>query len=366
MPFLSILLLLIPATLTAQLAAYVDSRDQFVVFDNGQFETLEIQPPKDFKVSSRYVAYIDNQEDFKVYHHGKVRTLERHKVNNFYCTDDIVVYEITNQVYVYREGWKKLISIAARGYDVNDSVVSFYDGYQRKLVVYMGGHLRAVADGILDDPIRQFKTGSDLVAFIESATSDFRVYWNGGHYTLTTYVESVDFQTGAGTVAYIDAVTGEFKVFFQGETQILEPFRPASYQTGNGIVAYVTQNGTFKVFENGNVEEVLSFAPEAYRVAEDLVTFSTLDQLFQVYWHGETHTLSGFVPEEYHISDGMVVFVNQQQQVEGFYHGKPVLFTSDPARKIAVQGQSIVVRLAADRVKIIVGEQVYERRHVTR
>lgn len=366
MRFLLALLLLCPSLLFAQLAAYNDSRDQFVIFDAGEFHDTEPQPAKEIKVSNRYVAYIDNQEDFKVYDQGKVHTLEQNRVSQFYCTDDLVVYEVSDQVYVYRDGWKKLISIASSGYSVNDSVVVFYDGYQRKLVVYNDGRLRAIADGILDDPIRQFKTGSDLVAFLETATLDFNVYWNRHFYTLIHYVDMVDFQAGAGTVAYIDTLTGEFKVFYQGTIQTLEPFRPKSYQVANGLVAYVTIDGTFKVFDNGSVTELQNFAPEHYRTEQDLVTYSTLDEIFKVYWHGQTYRLAGFVPVEHFITDGMVVFTNQQQQVAGFYRGQSVLFSSATAKAVSIQGQAIVVHQATDHVKIIIGEQEYERNYIGR
>lgn len=350
----------------AQLAAYVDPQNQFVIFDEGDFTTVEVQPPLEVKVSSSYVAYISNNQDFKVYDDGEVITLEKNRISRFDCTDDLIVYRLADQVYIYRDGEKRLISVTAPNYSVNDSLVAFYDGYNRQLIAYLNGRLVGLADGILNDPIQQFKTGSDIVAFVESATQDFKVYWDHSFFTLSRFVQQVNFKAGAGTVAYIDPLTNEFKVFYEGYTEILEPFPPQSYQVGNGIVAYVTDNGTFKVFEQGDQLELQSFAPEQYKVREDIVVFASLDEIFHVHWHGETYELAGFIPSEYHVGDGMVVFINQQQQVEGFYRGEPLVFTNDIAREVNIQGQSVVIRLAANRVKIYLGDEEFERTYVIR
>jgi len=75
------------------IAAYVNYRDQFVVFDDGETKVLEQLPPQSFKIGPDYLAYIDNISNLKVYYEGKVETIDPGVVLKYFAGDDYLVFE---------------------------------------------------------------------------------------------------------------------------------------------------------------------------------------------------------------------------------------------------------------------------------
>src|SRR2546421_2369358 len=49
------------------LSAYLDYRNYFYAFDQGEFRQLEYLPVKSFKAGGAAIAYIDNSNEFRIY-----------------------------------------------------------------------------------------------------------------------------------------------------------------------------------------------------------------------------------------------------------------------------------------------------------
>ncbi|MBK7288335.1 MAG: hypothetical protein IPI95_15325 [Flavobacteriales bacterium] len=80
-------------------------------------------------------------------------------------------------------------------------------------------------------------------------------------------------ETGGDMVAYMDEYDDTFRVFNKGDDYEVEPFAPASFQVGNGLVAYVNSSGSFKSFQGGRVWDISDFAPDEYWARDSVVVF---------------------------------------------------------------------------------------------
>ena len=60
----------------------------------------------------------------------------------------------------------------------------------------------------------------------------------------------------------------------------MDPFPPKSYQVGDDIVAFQSNDGYFKIFYNGNLYTIGYYEPP-YRVADRVVAFQDLNGFFK-------------------------------------------------------------------------------------
>ena len=86
------------------LAAYVDFRNRFYIFDKGEKKLVEEQKPRSFKVGGTCVAYVDYADNFKIYQNGEVKKLEIGSVRNYVATEFLVAYSMTDILKVYDKG----------------------------------------------------------------------------------------------------------------------------------------------------------------------------------------------------------------------------------------------------------------------
>ena len=124
---LIIILIAITGALSMQaqtIAAYVNFRNQFVVFDDGETKILEQLPPKSFKIGPDYMAYIDNVSNLKVYYDGEVETIDPGVILNYYAGDDYLVFEKYQQIKVWHDGKLKNLGNNITAYVASDSIVA--------------------------------------------------------------------------------------------------------------------------------------------------------------------------------------------------------------------------------------------------
>src|SRR6056297_3238313 len=82
------------------LAAFTNFRDNFYVFDDGQFIKLEHLPVESYKVGKWAVAYQNNNGALMVYVHGQKHKLTE-VVEDYELTESLLVYHYGSNLFVY-------------------------------------------------------------------------------------------------------------------------------------------------------------------------------------------------------------------------------------------------------------------------
>src|SRR5512133_884244 len=321
---------LITIRIYPQLAAYHDNQGRFYIFDNGKTTQAEYLPVKDFSVGGNCLLYLDNQNHLKMYFRGQVSTLEVNNPTKFRALDYLAVYSIGSIVKIIDNGQTFTVSTNSISYDAEDSMVTFYDASRELLAVYYNREIHMLEDGLAGKPANQFRSGDNLVAYISSRTQDFKIFYNGENRVIEPFLSGGSFKTGRNVVAYINYADQRFKVFDRGEIYDLEDFAPASYQMGDGIVAYIDNTGSFKVFSEGEVISISSFKPDFYRVVNRMVIYGE-QGYFKIWYNDRFYTLESFIPDQFQAEWNTVVYRDLNRNVKVFSKGESKVLTYDLA-----------------------------------
>jgi protein associated with RNAse G/E len=238
--FLLAALLMLSADSPAQhLAAYLDYRDRFLVFDHGETKQLESYKITSFKVGGNCVGYVNYHGDLMVYHNGSARLLERTRPSEYIVTDYLMGYAINSVLKVFDDGEVKMLCNNTNGYIVEDSLIAFYDEVQQQLKVYHDGQTRVIEDGLMEWPIRSYQSGDNILAYITTFDNKFKIYYKGEVIIVDHNVQETIYKAGRDIVGFMNLVTNAFMVFYKGQFYDLEAFRPESFQMGDEMMAYV-------------------------------------------------------------------------------------------------------------------------------
>ncbi|MEZ5196091.1 MAG: hypothetical protein R2764_06735 [Bacteroidales bacterium] len=255
------------------LAAYNDNLDHFWVFEAGMFQQLEHLEIKEYQVGGILVAYIDNASRLKIYRNGSVETLMQGEPIKFTATDYLLGYSIYEQLNVYDNGKVEVLSTQCDGYIVQDSLIGWHNKISQTLEVYYNGKTRVLVDGLLYDPLKTFRVGDNILAFVHSSTKEFYVYYLGRLIQLDDFVEEMIYDAGRDIVAYIDVPDQAFNAFFRGDVYELETFKPRSFKVGDEMLAYVDNLGKLKLFDSGEVKTISDFEPQFYDMVDRILVF---------------------------------------------------------------------------------------------
>ena len=284
------------------LAAYIDYRDRFFVFDHGETKQLESYKLTSFQVGGNCVGYVNYHGDFMVYHKGSARLLERNQPSEYMVTDYLMGYATNSVLKVFDDGDVKLLCNNTRGYIVEDSLIAFYDEVQQQLKVYHNGQVRVIEDGLMEWPIRSYQSGDNILAYITTFDNKFKIYYRGEVIIVDQNVQETIYNAGRDIVGFMNLVTNAFMVFYKGEFYDLEAFRPESFQMGDEMMAYVSQEGDFKIFENGELVTIHTFPPDRYTLKDSTLVFE--DQNFLKTWcNGSVHEVERFIPAVYKVGE---------------------------------------------------------------
>ncbi|MGE0635542.1 MAG: hypothetical protein AB7G44_06565 [Bacteroidia bacterium] len=332
-------------TSAQNIAAYIDYRNYFTIFDSGIKYPIEHNRVKSFKVGGKQVAYIDYLENFKVFYNGNANTLERVPIGNYLVSDYLIVYTLAigSELYVVDKGKPTLLTTRASFYNLGDSIVTFYDQLSQSYKAYYKGKITEL-EYVSDDPPKDEKL-SDNVAVFMSRTDELRVFYRGEITPLILITPPVTYQTGKNIVPYIDGYTSTFKAFYKGNTYEVETIQPLSFKTGDDMVAYETQDWTFSVFYDQRVTKLSSYQPKFYDVADSLVIFQEFNN-FNVFYKGKIHTLeSNFIPDKYYADYSTLVYFDQQNRLTVFFRGKKNIVTYEPVNEFNLYRNTLHYRV---------------------
>lgn len=327
------------------IAAYIDYRNYFTVFDSGIKYPIEHNRVKSFKVGGKQVAYIDYLENFKVFYNGNVTTLERVPIGNYVVSDYLIVYTLAigSELYVVDKGKQKLLTTRSSFYSLGDSLVTFYDQLSLSYKVYYNGKISEL-EFVDDKPRKDEKVSDNITAFI-SRTDELRVFYRGEITPLILISPPITYQVGKNIVPYIDGYTSTFKTFYKGNTYEIMQNKPLSFKTGDDMVAYETQDWTFDVFYNQRVTKLSSYQPTFYEVTDSLVVFQEFNQ-FKVFYKGEVYTLeTNFIPTKFTADFSTLVYYDVQNRLTVFFRGKKSVVTYEPVREYTLYRNALHYRI---------------------
>jgi len=333
------------------LAAYLDYRDRFFVFDHGEAKQLESYKLTSFQVGGNCVGYVNYHGDFMVYHNGSARLLEKTRPTEYIVTDYLMGYAINSVLKVFDDGEVKMLCNNTNGYIVEDSLITFYDEVQHQLKVYHKGQTRVIEDGLLQWPIRSYQSGDNILAYITTFDNKFKIYYKGEVIIVDQNVQETIYKAGRDIVGFMNLVTNAFMVFYKGEFYDLEAFRPESFQMGDEMLAYVSQEGDFKIFENGELVTIHTFPPDKYILKDSTLVFE--DQNFLKTWcDGRVIEVERYIPKLYKISEKSVAYIDNNNRIKANVRCQPVHVSYEMVNDLDLVRNIIIYNEGINTIKI--------------
>ena len=352
-------LLFVSSVKAQHLAAYNDHMERFWAFEAGQQTQLEYLEILDYQIGGLVIAYIDNGSNLKVYRNGEVETLITGNPIRYMATDYLLGYGIYEQLNVYDNGDIKVLSTEAESYLIQDSLIAWYNRISQNVQIYYDEQIYTIEDGLIYDPIKSFKLGDNTVAYIQSSTKQFKVFYHGEIFILDDFVERMVYAAGRDIVAYMDIPDQAFKVFYMGEEYILESFEPKSFKVGDGFMVYVDNLGQLKYFDGGEVVVLTTFEPSFYDVVDFTMVFEE-QGFFKTYYNDQIYVIERFIPERWKIDWNTIAYLDQTRFVRAFQNGEHVMISNEIVKEFMLFRDLIVFVEGRNRVKIHFMGQVFE------
>lgn len=341
------------------LAAYNDNVHHFWVFEAGTFQELEYLEIQEYQVGGILVAYIDNASNLKVYRNGEVESLIQGSPIKFEATDYLLGYSIYEQLNVYDNGKKQVLSTACDGYIVRDSLIGWHDRIKNTVEVYYNGKTTTILDGLIYNPLKEFKAGDNTIAFLHSSSESLYLFYLGELQILSQFVQNVEFEAGRDIVAYCDIPYQTFYVFFRGEIIELETFRPKSFQVGDDMVAYVDNLGRLKLFDEGEVITLSTYEPEYYSVHDRVIVYEE-QGFFKTYCNGEVYVIERYQPQPYLLDFNSIAYLDQNRFVKTFQNCETTPISYQEVNEISLIRDLIIYVTGRNKTKIYFNGQIYE------
>lgn len=342
------------------LAAFNDYLNQFWAFEAGTFKKLEHLEIREYQVGGNLIAYIDNGSKLKVYNYGEVETLLIGDPIKFLATDYLLGYSMYEQLNVYDNGDVHVLSTQCDGYVIQDSLIGWHNKIDQTVQVYYNGEIYTIEDGLIYNPIESFKLGDNTLAYVQSSTKEFKLFYQGEVIVLDQFAENLIFKAGRDIVAYIDIPDQTFKAFFKGEEYEVETFQPRSFEVGDERLAYVDNLGKLKYFDGYKIVEISTYEPEFYKVVDKVIVYEEQGSL-KTYCNGEIYVVERYIPENYRIDFSTIAYLDQNRFVKAFLPNcEPITVSFEPVSDISLIRDLIIYVVGVNQTKIYFNGQLYE------
>jgi hypothetical protein len=349
------------SSLKAQdITAFLDYRERMIVFDHGTFTELEPLRPKAIGVGGDYIAYADATGDVKLYRNGSTTRLDRSNLVEPQVTDHFFGFDVAGSLKLHDGVALHSLCGNTGGYVVEDSIAGWFDVNQSMVRAWWQGQEYELEDALANDPVRTWKSGDNLLAWVTNVERKLKVFYRGYIQDVAdVFDDGVDYKAGADVVAYVDPRGMGLKAFYQGDPYDLEAFKPTSYQVGKGIVAWVDITGSLKVLEDGKVYTATSYAPQEYHVKDSIVVYRDQDRLM-VFQDGKVHEVERFWPEEWGASWGALAYRGADRTVRIWRKGVgEVALREQTAQRFTLERGLLVMYMPLNTVKVWWRGEVY-------
>jgi len=341
------------------LAAFNDNVHHFWIFEAGTFQQVEYLEIQEFQVGGILVAYIDNAGNLKVYRNGKVEQLMEGNPIKFEATDYLLGYSVYEQLNVYDNGKIQVLSTACDGYIVRDSLIAWHDRVRKTIDVYYNDRKTTIMDGLIYNPLQEFKAGDNTLAFVHTSSEAFYLFYQGQLQILDQYVQDLLFEAGRDVVAWVDVPDQALNVFYRGEVTELEAFQPKSFQVGDEMVAYVDNLGKLKLFDNGQVTTITSYEPQYYNVNDRVLVFEE-QGFFKTYCNGEVYIVERYQPEPYLTDYNTIAYLDESRFLKLFQYCQPTFITYDIVTEISLIRDLVIFVQGINKTNIYFNGQIYQ------
>lgn len=303
------------------LAAYVDFRNRFYIFDHGSLKLMEEQKVKSFKVGGNCVAYVDYADNFKVYMNGEVKTLEIGSVHNYAVTNHLLAYSMTDILKIYDNGETRTLSANVRDFAIGDSLIVYFDYYFNTINGYYNGKVYSRKLRLVGETIKKMEAGHNIAGLITAEDRNFWIFYRGNANLVNQFVEDVNFRTGRDIVAYIDEPTRTFKAFYRGETYDVDNFKPLRYETGDARIVFIDAMGNFKTFYEGQVVTIMPVEPTFFKVKDSMIVYQELDR-FKCFYNGIVYEVCPYIPSKYLFERDLIAYLDRTGNLQLFSKGE--------------------------------------------
>ncbi len=346
-------------SVSQHLAAYLDYMDRFFVFDMGIEERLEHYKINSFQVGGNCLLYVDYSSNFKVYYEGQVSQLEEMEPTSYFATDYLAAWSVFNVLKIFEEGEQKVLCSNVDHYIVEDSLVVYHDKVQKQLNVYHQGQTITLEDGLIQWPIRSYRSGDNIFAYITSFDDKFKIYYRGRLLVINDFVRETVYKAGRDVVAYMNQPTNAFVAFYQGDFYILDQFMPESFQVGDGMVAFIDNNGKFKIFEGGDLKQISSFTPDFYELTDSTLVFSE-DGFLKTWCDGRVYEVERYIPELYKVSERTIAYIDINRRIKAFRKCERLNISYEMVNSLDMIRNLIIYNVGVNTTKIWYEGELYE------
>ncbi len=349
LPILLLLTIFSQNTKAQDLAAYVDFKNYFYVFDDGSRIQLSHQAVQSYKVGYNTVAYLNNQSDLWVYQNGKQKLLSE-TIRTYNVSDHLMTFGDNGFLNIYDNGRAQMLSNNVASYKAGDSLVAYYDKLSESFEVYYNNESIQLESGLVDGEIRLYKVGDNILAYFDKQ-GYFKVFYQGEAWSVLVFDDFFTFEVGLNVVAYAHPDFETLNVIYKGEEIELENAMPQNFKCGDDMVAYVTLSGEFRQFYQGKTTEISSFEPDFYEVIDDMLVYS-LQGRFYVYHNGKSTELANFTPKNYQVDRGALAFLDQQGKLWMYRDGKVSMISTQRVTEFQLVGNTLQYNLPVNEQKI--------------
>jgi hypothetical protein len=354
------LLILSSFSIKAQhLAAFNDNLNKFWAFEAGIFTQLEYLEIQNFQVGGNVIAYLDGNGNLKVYALGETETLLMGNPIEYEATDYLVGYSLYEQLNVFDLNGKQVLSTQCDGYIVQDSLVAWHNRIKQTIQVYYEGSIYTIEDGLIYNPIKDFKAGDNTIAYIQNSTEEFKIFYLGNIIVLEQFVDKIIYEAGRDIVAYVNISDQSFKVFFKGKVEEVESFPPKSFKVGDEILAYVDNLGKLKLYDKGKIITLSDYEPEFYDIVDQVIVFEEQGH-FKTYYNGEVYIVERYIPQPYIIDYNSIAYLDQSGFVKVFQNGKSKTISYEKVKELMMIRNLVIFVEGINKTKIYFNETIYE------
>lgn len=339
-----------------ELAAFTDFRDNFYVFDDGQFNQIEHLPVESYKVGKWAVAYQNNNGALMVYVHGQKHKLTE-VVEDYKLTESLLVYHYGSNLFVYDGIEREKLSMDCPYFKTNGSSIAFYDRINKQFRFYNNGVVYDVESALSNEPVQNFKVGDNILAYLDP-NGYLKYFYKGEKGEIMLAQGRPNYRVDKNIIAYHDPNTSAFNVFLDGVTHQIDFFRPASFKVADDRVAYVKDDGSFCVFQDGGERTISRVTPEFYHVEDSLIIYEENGYL-KSYYNNQTYTIENYIPSTMKYEFNTLAYLDRQQYLEVFSRGKKHTLTYETINEFDVFWGVVWYNLGVDTDKVFYNGKKY-------
>ena len=376
----SILLLCFLFALTAsktfaQLSAYTNFQNLFMVWDAGMIRQIEYLPPTNYKIGRSAIPYIDNSRNFKIYHNGGSTKINDGFTNSYKVSDNLITFMNAKALNVWDNGKVTNLSKYCDQYYLADSLVLFFEGVQKEFKAYYNGQIFPIENflaatnsssvfdtanvsndmDIASGQLPSIKVSDNIAAYVNYA-DQFRIFYQGHIWEQESNLIT-SFDAGRNTVAYVD-INKAFKIFQNGKTTSIDNFQPYTYAVGDNLVAFVGYDNYFKIFYNDSVYTIGYFQPE-FKVKDNMVAFQDATGYFKVFYKGMIYSLESYYPTTFKMGYNSIAYQNRSNTLRLFTEGDIYDVTTADVTDWRLDYDVVQYRFGANMYKVFYKGETY-------